>query len=757
MKSMALSEYFKIIHPEYVFFKLKPLKSIRNYNSDKIILAVASMYRSVFNRIQKINKKYFFNVEYKMAYYIFMEHGNIEFYFIIPKDFKLLLENKIKDTWSGVTIEEVDSIPNISTKSIKYTLGYEKRDVMSLATDKRNNILLSAICQNLSILEDGDKVGVFYNFVPANISNWRNDFDRAIESLQNGLPKEKTGHKAGLMIMLAIIEKSLSFLLEIFMDLFGEDSVKKDVMLKRELNLSSETYRKRDSKVVNTQIVVMSESKNLKRANNNAISVCESFKCISADNGLVYRNLNCKNILFTEPYVKNADRFIASSSECQNFLSLPARELIEEYNIDCVETIETEVPELLTHGYISLGVNTFRGHKQEAFLRDNYDQGNLPLVLVGEQGSGKSTYLANYINCIQKRNEGAIVIDFIKNCELANIIDKHIDKSRCVILDMTDFDCVQGIGYNELKPKSYNIMDRLDVANRKANYIQTLVDALNVNGEPLSSSMDRYLNAASNIVFLDDNASLQDVVRCLNDWQFRQKCVENITGSLKLILEDELNALEELNNYEGEKINGTKSIKIDGINHRINLLRKDLRLKMMFKKGCKDNLDFVKAMDDGKIIIVKMPQEYFGTPYSKNVLVTYLLTKIWTAELIRGSRENKPKRFHVIVDEIFQTKTAMQLLRDQEILPQTRKFGCKFVFSCQYLKQIDVINQTLRSAGASYMLMKGTGKANFNEFKDELYPYTLDDIENLKQYHSLNIINYEQGRKKFITELPRPL
>jgi len=72
------------------------------------------------------------------------------------------------------------------------------------------------------------------------------------------------------------------------------------------------------------------------------------------------------------------------------------------------------------------------------------------------------------------------------------------------------------------------------------------------------------------------------------------------------------------------------------------------------------------------------------------------------------------------------------------------------------LKQIDVIDQTLRSAGASYMLMKGSGKANFNELKDELYPYTLEDLEGLKQWYSLNLINTEEGRKKFITRLPKP-
>jgi hypothetical protein len=317
---------------------------------------------------------------------------------------------------------------------------------------------------------------------------------------------------------------------------------------------------------------------------------------------------------------------------------------------------------------------------------------------------------------------------------------------------------VQGIGYNELIPRSDKALDILDIANRKALYIQMLVDALNIDGEPLSSSMDRFLSAAANVVFLDNAASLKDVVRCLNDFNIRKAYIDAVLEPLKDYLSDEISALTELDDVSKDgEIVGTRMAKIDGVNHRINLLRKDLRLKMMFNKPCTDNIDLVRAMDEGMIILVRMPQEYFSTPYSKNVIVTYLFTKIWAAELIRGSKQKQPKRFHVIVDEIFQSRTAMKLLKEQEILPQTRKFGCKFVFSCQYLGQIDLIDQTLRSAGASYMLMKGSGKANFNEFKDELAPYTLEDLEALPQYSSLNLINYEDGRAKFVTKLPKPL
>ena len=145
----------------------------------------------------------------------------------------------------------------------------------------------------------------------------------------------------------------------------------------------------------------------------------------------------------------------------------------------------------------------------------------MPVVLVGEQGSGKTTYIKNYVKMAQLRGEGCFIIDYIKNCELSQEIKEVVSDKNIIELDLSDIRNAQGIGYNEFIPKSNHYLDIVDIANRKALYIQALVDALNAEAEPLSSSMDRYLSAACNIVFLNQNASLKSVVRCINDYNYR--------------------------------------------------------------------------------------------------------------------------------------------------------------------------------------------------------------------------------------------
>ena len=181
----------------------------------------------------------------------------------------------------------------------------------------------------------------------------------------------------------------------------------------------------------------------------------------------------------------------------------------------------------------------------------------------------------------------------------------------------------------------------------------------------------------------------------------------------------------------------------------------DIKLKYMFNKSLDDNIDFIESMDQGKVILIKIPDSKYPTAAHKNILTTFFVSKIWLASQLRGGMYKEPKRTHIIIDEIFQAPTAEYILKD--ILVQARKFQTKFIFSAHYLSQIDTIKEALKASGSSYMLMQGTDKNNYNELKEDLAPFELQDLLNLKRYHSLNLIKTSNGYAKFITELPKPI
>lgn len=67
IKSIAINEYFELVNPKYVFFKLIPHSSCKNNNSDKLAQLVNKMYLELNKRIYKEDKKIFLRLIVRLA------------------------------------------------------------------------------------------------------------------------------------------------------------------------------------------------------------------------------------------------------------------------------------------------------------------------------------------------------------------------------------------------------------------------------------------------------------------------------------------------------------------------------------------------------------------------------------------------------------------------------------------------------------------------------------------------------------------
>jgi hypothetical protein len=52
MKGIKLSDYFKIIHPEYVYLKFTPNNSIENKNTDRIAKSISTIFKGVSRHLK---------------------------------------------------------------------------------------------------------------------------------------------------------------------------------------------------------------------------------------------------------------------------------------------------------------------------------------------------------------------------------------------------------------------------------------------------------------------------------------------------------------------------------------------------------------------------------------------------------------------------------------------------------------------------------------------------------------------------------
>lgn len=768
-----------VIKPNYLFAKLKPNNSIRNQNTHLISKTISSMHRSIFSNFKIINRKqiklfrkelfiptkFELSLVGKISFFIYMEKEKIEFYFIFPDYIKKVFEEKLSAVWNQVTIEYIyeNDLPHFSQKATKYQMSYVKEDGLSLHTNRTSNELLNATLNVVEVLEKGDKVGVFYNFVPSSQNSFKHSYARTIEKVKKSAPVER--NKAGFAYLFKILISILDSLAKDITEvLAGKDEKKSeenvlDALLEK-LNggkqISESTERKGRGQILESQVLVLSESKTKVREISYATSVADAFEVIAADNKFTKKSYK-KDFKYTDTRLPGASTNKVYDEEVQNFINLPGRELIERYSfMDKVDTQETQIPNDLQSGSMNIGEATYRGYTQKAYLSDDEQYKKLMLLLIGPTRAGKSKLMANLSKDAINNGECTIVFDFIKKCELSDEIASCFPKDKVLEISCDDFDKLQGIGYNEVGI-SNDPFKQYENAKRQTSNTLTLINSVNDTGENsrLTPKMERYLESACLVVYIS-NGSLKDVFAVLLNHHTRHDYINRVPEKQKEFLSEYIDSLYELDdkNKDGEVI-GTRVQA--GIIDRLNALKRNTYMELMLKKNTKHNINLVEEMQKNQLIVIKMPQNMFTTDSEKDIFTTYWMTKIWLALQVRADKYDEKDliKVNLLIDEIYQVDHTEQFLKSK--LSQIAKFGMKPIISCHYINQLKYMRDELRSANASYMLIAGCDKKNFDELKEELYPFTAEDLKNLKRFYSLNYIKTKDGYAQFITKLPKPI
>jgi hypothetical protein len=787
LKGIKLSDYFKIVKPEYVVLKLTPNNSVRNNSTHRIAKATASLYKSIWQQIKVedaklikvLGKEFMMGTKYslqlgaKVSYFIYIEKSCVGFYFIVPMYSLSILKEKIRDSWKNITIEQVDALPEFRPEATKYQMVYSKEDGLSLTTDRRDNELLHSNLNIVDVLEDGDKVGIFYNFIPTTQFTWRATFRNTLQKVKDGTPTErnKIGVSFWFKTAVAFIGSISNALSDITKDSGSKgldaSSVSLSAMEKaiERMNrslVSNATHKKGTDTVLNTQILVISESQDKLRQRNNAKSLAQSFDTLTEDNSLIAKS-------YTQPFnplafsIPKAEVNKVSAEECQNFIALPGREILERYNfIDKVDTQETEVPEELCQGVMSIGENTFRGAKQKAYLSTDKEYQQLTLVLIGPTRAGKTTLIGNLANDALNNGECVIMFDFIENCELSTEVASLFPQTNVLNIQCSDFSALQGLGYNEVGISS-DVFTKYDNAKKQSTQLLTLINSINTNDKTLAPRMERFLTSAALITFIQ-GGSVMDVFNVLVDHRRRCDFIQGVPSNQLDNLSEYIMSLEELDETSVDKqtkelsVIGTKFTYITGIIDRVQKLKSNTYMELMLKSGTQNNVNLVEEIQKPHVICIQMPESMFSTDTERDVYCTYWMTKLWLSLQLRSDRirdKDARTKVNLVIDELYQVRNTEEFLTEK--LSRFAKFRLKPIISCHYMNQINIIRDELRSANASYMLISGCDKQNYNELKDELYPYQLEDLLNLPRYHSMNLIKSKGGYAKFITKLPKPI
>ncbi|WP_343348642.1 type IV secretory system conjugative DNA transfer family protein [Terrisporobacter petrolearius] len=779
VKSIKFSDYIKInsTKEQLSYYQIIPHQNTRNYKSIEIANVINRCYKDIKHRINKIDED--FRVEYtqdtKVAYYIYFTSKQVEFYLILPTVYSNIFMEKLSLTWNRVEVKKVDDIPRFSDNCNKVSMEYAKDESLSVdLIDKKSCDLLEAQLNVINMLQEGDRVGIYYNFnyiKPYRQLGFKTNYNRAMDKVKEGKTLDKTKDSKSLgKFLVALLVIAGEELMNGLSELLGEKrkqssdmvAFNKTMGILQKKDLSKYSKSKGQLEVINTQILLMSESENKENEKLNINSLAQSFNAVDGDNTLRPKVIGVKRKIDLDKTKLPITSNKMSVEEVGMFISQPGKELIKKYDIKANSINEEKVPNICKEGYISVGTV---GKKQEkSHLNPNPDQ-DTGLAITGKQGSGKTEFVKNYSMHSNKHKDSIVILDYIGNNDLANTVQLAVPKEDIVLKDLSKVECMESIAYTEkYYTDDMDTMDKLDVISEKSQLITQLINSFNF-GSDLTSAMRRFFVSAANVTYaVNQYASFRDIIDCLEFYDARINFISRVPEEFKGFCDKHMRNLMKLNDkhskgdLKGEDNGETCESKIDRILDRVSVMAESPRLEYMLQKNPLDNINFEECFNEGKVIIIKMRQDKFGSEHMRNMLTLYFTTRIWEACVNRYSKSNgeELRRVHLIIDEPHQVPVVTNYLKP--LLPQMRKFRLKPVFATQSLLQLENILDDMKSAGFSYMLLAGSDKVNFNLLKDELDPYEVEDLLELERFHSLNLVPDEKGvLKPFISKLPPKL
>lgn len=757
--SIKFSELVKVVKNEYSIIQVIPSKSNRNNSTSDILHLVNKMYTKLDKMLRIENKKLIINTQMKLSYFIHITKSDISFFFIVPTCHLSKFKIKLNEVWKNIDVKEVDALPVDVNSCTKYQLKYQLNDSLSLESDKRSNELLNSNLSVIDILEKDESVSILYNFIPT--SERENNYHKSI--YQNTIDNYRSGQnmkKYKNIADLGII--SIKFLIGIINDLINSilsnDKKVLDVFIGSTKEISPSTNKKAKNDICKSQVVILSKSNDKSKEKELNVATYNTFNSIDGDNRLISKELK-KDINIFQTTLDASVNY-TSVDECSNFVALPGRELINSCPIiNHVPHVENMIPKCLQNGNMFIGLVNYKEKVYEAFFSTHQEYQNLERVLIGSKGSGKSHKMINIAKNAIDIGRGVVVIDIIEDCKLSKSIADHTPKDKLIRIRCNKKDEIQSFSYSEIKIN--NKMSNYDIfsnAVKRTQQLQILLDSINDDATKLSSRMIKFLFSAGAIVYAaKPNASLSEVFECLENPSKRHNYIDSLNDELKELLNKRIEKVLELDEKDSKgNIKGNKDSKIEGILDRAALLDSmSAHLEFAMNKTSDNDIDFVKAIRENKVILIEIPEQEFPSAMLRNIMATFFLSKVWLAKQILASEEYQPTT-ELMFDEFYKCHNAQQLF--EVIFAEARKYKLITTVAIHNLAQLNSkCRMTLKSGGASYILMSGADVSAFRELKHQLerFGYEEEDFLELKQYTAMCLIkNEDEGYNAFIANIP---
>ena len=699
-------------------------------------------------RIRLTNEEIALFEQHIISYEILMTKDNLSFFIGFDDELKDNINTELNVCWKQATFKEI-AAPLLVMGTMK-ELELQEHWFLSLKTDLRAEYPLSNILETQTLLKDHEAILIRLELHPMSPS-WYRECEEHIKNFKKGRVTSKTAFSAK-DLGFAVVELALDGVytaIDFANDLVTDEKIDHEriannryVKLLRN-GLSNDTTEKSRYNAYSTKIAI---TVNSSRSDMLFRNIVKGFNSMAGDNSwILVEKSNYKNIL--------------SSRELAQIMQMPTKYYQDTYKISNIDNREIDIPKELLEPGIMIGTATLKGKEIPAYFSNNTNIRALPKIVIGPQNAGKTTTTVHFVVDSHRIGDANIVIDYIQDCELSRDIEENLPSDDVVVIRVHDEKNIFALAYTEaskLLSECSNTWDRLKIANLLASQVEYLINSVSLEGSgELTPRMLRYIYSACMVVFIHPGKVINDVFQVLRRWEVRNEYIRIAKYSECITEDDEIiYDLQELHDRDSKgRVIGTRENLISGILDRITVLNKNIYIKTMLKAPISYEIDFTEYIDQGKTVLIKIPQTTFIDQQVRDTLATYFMSRIWLAVQLREQQNNR--LCHVIIDEVHQIKTCAAFIKNH--INEFRRHRLGTLFTVHYLKQFRTLLEAVKSSGASYMLLAGTEKDNVKMLDEEIKPFTLEDTLNLKKYHSLNIINYGNQYTRFISKLPKPL
>jgi hypothetical protein len=323
-----------------------------------------------------------------------------------------------------------------------------------------------------------------------------------------------------------------------------------------------------------------------------------------------------------------------------------------------------------------MGRNTYRGKETIVKIKDADRRRHT--YVIGKSGVGKSVLLANMAIQDVLNGKGICIID--PHGDLVDDVLVNIPKERAEdVIIFNPADTQRPMGMNLIEYDASLPEQKTFVINEVIKIFDKLYD-LKATGGPM---FEQYMRNSLLLIMDDptDKATLMEVSRVLSDKEFRKEKLDKCNNQV----------VKDFWTKEAEKAGGEASLQnmVPYITSKLTQFVSNDIMRPIIGQPT-SAIDFRKAMDSGKIILVKLAKGSIGE-MNAYLLGMVIVGKILMAALGRTDMTKESRRdFYLYIDE-FQNFTTDSIAI---ILSEARKYMLNLIIAHQYIGQLTKGNDT---------------------------------------------------------------